>query len=172
MKSTYNPNWFTNEARKQHCLRLKEESESLFMFLTDAVESTLEEDKRHIDCTWDGKKVDVKGYKPSHEKGYVVVEVVNNYGYAGWCSLQSEAEIIAFQFQDHFMIVDKLMLRELVILLCPVYHSSKVIRSNFIQPEEGLYQWCGREGRQDVYTYLTVEDLEGINPEYLDYAFT
>jgi hypothetical protein len=144
----------------------------LFLFLTDARESTLEEDKRHIDCFWDGKKVDVKGFKPSHQNGYVVVEVINGYGYAGWCSLQSEAEAIAFQFSDHFMVIDKLLLRELVILLCPVYHPSKVNRANFISPEDGLYQWCGREGRKDVFTYLTVEDLEGLQPDYLDYAFT
>lgn len=172
MKSTYNPDWFSNETRKEHCLRLKQESEQLFLFLTDARESTLEEDKRHIDCFWDGKKVDVKGFKPSHQNGYVVVEVINGYGYAGWCSLQSEAEAIAFQFSDHFMVIDKLLLRELVILLCPVYHPSKVNRANFISPEDGLYQWCGREGRKDVFTYLTVEDLEGLQPDYLDYAFT
>ena len=166
----YKPDWYQNEGRKKHCLNIAEEGERIFRELTGATKGTLEEDKRHIDYFWEGKKVDVKGLKPMHLDGYILVEMINNYGLPGWASKHSEAEYIAFQFPTEFVVVETRALREITILLCDPYDEEKVFRGNFIKPEDGLYKWLGRHNRKDVFTYLTKDDLVAVKPIYISYA--
>jgi len=166
---SYNPIWFDNEERKDHCLRIAEEGESLFRLLTGATKGTHEEDLQHIDCHWKGKPVDVKGPKPMHSQGYVLVEFLNIYGTAGWCSKNSKAEYIAFQFPSEFLVVKKADLRSLAITLCPKYEIN-IMRRNGIKPEEGLHQWCGRARSKDVFTYLLAEEAYSIADQIIRFG--
>jgi hypothetical protein len=134
MSRSYRPDWYQNEGRKKHCLNIAEEGERIFREITGAQKGTLEEDKRHIDYFWEGKKVDVKGLKPMHRDGYILVEMINNYGLPGWASKHSEAQYIAFQFPGEFLVVQTRQLRELSILLCDPFEEDKVLRANFISP--------------------------------------
>jgi len=169
---TYNSKWYTNDKRKEHCLSIAEDGEELFRTLTGAIQGTFNEDLSHIDCFWNGKAVDVKGLKPMHSKGYVLIEMINTWGTTGWCAKNSKAEYIAFQFPEYFIIVSKQDLRELTILLCPPFNEQEVYRKNFIKPSEGLYKWVGRDFKKDIFTYITLEDLKTIKHEILNYATT
>jgi hypothetical protein len=169
VERSYNPKWYDNEQRKEHCLKLADESEALFMKLTSAEKSTLEQDLKHIDCFWDGVKVDVKGLKPMHLDGYILVEMINTWGTTGWCAKKSKAQYIAFQFEDHFLYVSKERLRELTLLLCPHYRTDEVERRNYITPEEGMHKWVGRANKQDVFTYLTYEEVKGITEKIISF---
>ena len=167
---SYNPIWFDNEERKEHCLAIAEEGEVLFRTLTGAKKSTFEEDLQHIDCFWKGDAIDVKGPKPMHTQGYILVEFLNIYGTAGWCSKTSKAKYIAFQFPNEFLIVDKANLRSLAIMLCPPYNKVVIMRRNRIKPLEGLHQWCGRWRSKDVFTYLLAEEAYSIADEVIRFA--
>lgn len=169
---TYNSQWYTNNKRKEHCLSIAEDGEELFRTLTGAIQGTFSEDLSHIDCFWNEKAVDVKGLKPMHSKGYVLIEMINIWGTTGWCAKNSKAEYIAFQFPEYFIIVSKQDLRELTILLCPPFNEKEVYRKNFVKPSEGLYKWVGRDFKKDIFTYITLEDLKTINHEILNYAIT
>jgi len=83
--------------------------------------------------------------------------MINVYGGAGWCSKDSQAEYIAFQFPEKFLIFNKNTLRKKVIDLCEVY--TQPLRKNRIPIEEGLYKWIGRYNRQDVFTYVKLSDV-------------
>ena len=167
MKRSYNPIWFDNDERKDHCLTIAEIGEQLFRQVTGAVQGTREEDLQHIDCHWKGKKVDVKGLKPMHKQGYLLVEFLNIFGTAGWCSKDSRAEFIAFQFEDHFLIIEKNKLRDYTIARCPSFNLDEVWRQNHISPEAGLYKWCGRYRSKDVFTYILAEEGKKIADEII-----
>lgn len=169
-KKTYNPKWYKNKERKEHCLRIARSGEALFAKLTSAEKTSTEEDKAHKDFIWNGKAVDVKGLKPMHLDGYILVEMQNTWGYHGWAAKQSKAEIIAFQMEDHFIIVDKSDLRDLTISLCEPYGVDAVRRENFVKPEDGLYKWIGRMYKKDIFTYLKISDLDNINKEILSFV--
>jgi hypothetical protein len=161
-KRTYNPNWFHNDARKEHCLAIADAGESLFAKLTNSKPSTLEEDLQHMDCFWDGKAVDVKGLKPMHVKGFVLLEFINIWGKQGWCSRTSKAELIAFQFPEVFYVFKKDDLRDYAISVCPPFDINNVWRDYGIQPEDALHKWVGRLKTQDVFTYCTIGELNEI----------
>jgi hypothetical protein len=165
MSRSYNPIWYDNDKRKHHCLSMAEIAERLFRVVTGASKSTHEEDLRHIDCHWNGKKVDVKGLKPMHKEGYILVEFRNTWGTAGWCSKESEAEYIAFQFTNSFMIVEKNKLRELALSKLDQWDENKVWRQNRIKAQDGLHKWCGRDRSKDVFTYVEVSEVKKIIDE-------
>jgi hypothetical protein len=167
---TYNPIWYETEQRKDHCLAIAEEGEVLFRSLTGAIKGTFEEDLQHIDCYWKGEPTDVKGLKPMHSQGYILVEFINNWGTHGWCSKKSKAKYIAFQFPNEFIIVSKMALRSMAITLCPQYNETIIFRKNYIKPYEGLHKWCGRAGKKDMFTYLLAEELYGIADEKIKFA--
>ena len=168
---TYNKDWFkNNKARKEHCLAIAENGERTFKEITGAKKTSLKEDKEHKDFLFEGKFVDVKGLKPMHLDGYILVEMINSYGYHGWCSEKSKADYIAFQFEDHFVVVGKNDLRELAIRLTPKFSYDTVHRENRVSPKDGLYRWLGRLGRRDIFTYLLVEDLKAIEHKILTYG--
>jgi len=135
------------------------QGEDLFKELTGAVKSSLEDDKKHIDFYWGDKLVDVKGLKGMHLKGFILLEFINVWGGDGWCSLNSKAEYIAFQFPDRFYVMLKNDLRAKAIALCPFFNPDKVHRQNRIPYADALYKWVGRERAKDVFTYLKLEDV-------------
>ena len=146
-----------NKNRLQHSLKIGLDGEALFKEITSAIKSEAAEDKKHIDFHWEGKKVDVKGLKKTQKLGYLLIEMINVYGGAGWCSKDSQAEYIAFQFPERILDLNKNVLRNKVINLCEKY--TEPLRKNRIPIEEGLYKWIGRYNRQDVFTYIKLSDV-------------
>ena len=152
-----------NKDRVQHSVKMGRSAEALFKSLTKAEKTEIDLDKKHIDFFWEGKLVDVKGLKPSHKQGYILIEFVGGYGTRGWCSKQSKAEYIAFQFPERFYVFDKDILRNRTISLCPKYEGEEsVLRKNKTPIKEGLYKWLGRWNRKDVFTYIKFEDVKDI----------
>lgn len=148
--------------RVQHCLNLGKEGEELFRQLTNAIKTDVSEDKQHIDFDWEGKKIDVKGLKPMHKNGFILLEFINVWGYHGWCAKESKAEYIAFQFPEAFYVFRKDDLRNRAIELCEPYSESAVWRENRIKPYDGLGRWLGRYSKKDVFTYLRFVDVEDL----------
>ena len=158
-----------SDDRTAHCISIGKEGEALFKELTGALKSNLADDKKHIDFYWEGKCIDVKGLKPMHNSGFILLEFMNVWGYSGWCAKQSKAEFIAFQFPDRFYLFAKDDLRNRAIELCNEYTEEVVIRKNRIKPSQGLYKWIGRFGKQDVFTYLRIEDVQDLIKQEIHY---
>ena len=158
-----------SDKRTDHCISIGKDGEALFKAITGAVKSDLEDDKKHIDFYWGDKLVDVKGLKPMHKKGYILLEFLNVWGYNGWCAKDSKAEYIAFQFPEAFYVIEKDKLRSRAIELCEEFTQENVIRKNRVKPSQGLYKWIGRFGKQDVFTYLKLEDVKDIIFEKISY---
>jgi hypothetical protein len=151
-----------NEDRVKHCLEMGGKGEDLFKELTSAIKTDVAEDKQHIDFYWEGRRVDVKGPKPMHSRGYILLEMINIWGHHGWCSKESKADYIAFQFPNAFYVFEKTALRNKVVSLCEKYEPSKVRRQNRVKESDGKYKWIGRYGKQDVFTYLEFDDVKDI----------
>lgn len=152
-----------NKDRVQHSIDIGRSGEALFKSLTNARKTEIDLDKQHIDFFWEGKLVDVKGLKRCHKEGYLLIEFIGGYGTTGWCSKNSKAEYIAFQFPERFYVFEKDLLRERTISLCPKYEGEdSVLRKNRVPIEEGVHKWLGRWNRKDVFTYITFEDVKDI----------
>lgn len=158
-----------SDERTKHCISIGKDGEELFKEITGALKSELEDDKKHIDFYWEGKCIDVKGLKPMHKYGYILLEFMNVWGYNGWCAKQSKADYIAFQFPEAFYVIEKDELRLRAIELCETYSQDTLTRKNKVKPSQGLYKWIGREGKQDVFTYLKLEDVEDLIIDILPY---
>jgi len=161
-----------SDKRTDHCISIGKDGEALFKEITGAMKSELEDDKKHIDFYWEDRLVDVKGLKPMHKKGFILLEFLNVWGYNGWCAKDSKAEFIAFQFPEAFYVMEKDALRSRAIELCEDYAPESVTRKNRVKPHEGLYKWIGRDGKQDVFTYLRIEDVQDLIINTLPYAIT
>ena len=148
--------------RVNHCLNLGKQGEDLFRQLTQAIKTDVAEDKQHIDFDWDGKKIDVKGLKPMHKNGFILLEFKNVWGYNGWCAKDSKADYIAFQFPEAFYVFKREDLRKRAIELCETYSEDVVVRQNRVKPYDGLGKWIGRYGKKDVFTYLRFIDVEDL----------
>ena len=136
------------------------EGEKLFRKLFESRDSTEGENIDHVDYFTELGPTDVKGNKPCHKKGYILVELLNVQGRPGWASKESKAENIAFCFDEGIYLVKKDELRLLVIDLCPSFvGEDSVLRKNSVKPEDGAYNWIGRVGRKDVFTYIKKDDL-------------
>lgn len=139
-------------------------SEDLFCDITGAVKGSKEDDFNHIDCYLDGKTYDVKGNKGCHKKGYVLVELKNVQGKSGWCS-KDGADKVAFQFYDCFVVIDNMTLYKFARQKAIQTHNPKrpVWRENAVHKKYGytsvLYRCLGRKGREDVFMYITKDDL-------------
>lgn len=156
--------------RTQNCVSMGKTGEALFKEITGAIKSDLEDDKKHIDFYWGDRLVDVKGLKKMHLSGYVLLEFVNVWGGDGWCSKNSKAEFIAFQFPEAFYVFKKKDLRQRAIDICEKFDKDKVERRNYIPYDEARGKWAGRWNAQDVFTYLKLEDIEDLIFEILPYA--
>lgn len=157
------------ESRTTHCVDVGKSGEALFKEITGAIKSNLEDDKKHIDFYWGDKKVDVKGLKKMHHSGYILLEFINVWGGDGWCSKNSKAEFIAFQFPEAFYVFSKTDLRNRAISLCNPFQEQDVIRKNYIPYEEARHKWVGRWNAKDVFTYLKINDLRDLVCEILPY---
>ena len=158
-----------SDKRTDHCVSIGKDGEALFKELTGAIKSDLADDKKHIDFYWGDKLVDVKGLKPMHNHGFILLEFINSWGNVGWCAKQSKAEYIAFQFSDAFYVFKKDDLRNRVIEKCEDYSPDIVLRKNRVKPEQGLYKWIGRFGWKDVFTYIKFDDVQDLIFEILPY---
>jgi len=158
-----------SEVRTKHCVAIGKDGEALFRELTGAIKSDLPDDKKHIDFYWEGKNIDVKGLKPMHNYGFILLEFINSWGHHGWCSKESKAEYIAFQFPNQFYIFKKDDLRARAIEKCDKYSPDVVIRKNKVKPSQGLYKWIGRFRWQDVFTYLRIEDVMDLLVQEIKY---
>ena len=147
------------KAKQQADYREGKHYEQLFCKLTGAEPGTAAEDRQHIDCHWKGFTVDVKGNKQSHKDGYALVEMKNVAGKDGWAV--SGADLIAFMFPNEFVVVKR---TELMVMAQKkvIAHNTDVkpVRARGVTPEQGLYKVLGRNGRKDVFTYVTKDDLE------------
>jgi len=146
------------------------DSESLFEELTGAAPTDRLHNLQHVDFVWGKWCVDVKGFKKSQREGYVLVEFLNVQGRGGWASKQAKSTHIAFQMEDHFIIVAKNDLRDHTMGLAGPFIQDKVKRSH--RPQKDGYgpvanQYLGREGRRDVYVYIARDELHKIPYEIL-----
>lgn len=109
--------------------------------------------KSHIDfwITKNGKtnSVDVKGLKKSIDDGEVWIEFKNVRGDNGW--LYGDADFIAFQLQDSFLLVNRLSLIDIV--------ESKVNFNVYADKQNALYKLYTRGHRDDQLTKIKVDDL-------------
>ena len=158
-----------SDNRAAHCISIGKEGEALFKELTGAMKSNLADDKKHIDFYWEGKNIDVKGLKPMHKYGFILLEFLNVWGYHGWCSKESKADYIAFQFPDKFYVFKKSDLRERALELCGEFNQNKVIRKNRIPYDDAKYKWIGRYNAQDVFTYLKISDVMDLLVQEIKY---
>ncbi len=106
----------------------------------------------HVDFFIYGKGIDVKGYKKSHSEGFIVVEFKNVNGYAGSCSNESNAEWIAFQFEECFWIVRK----DELLRYC-----RKNVKVEMVNEFKDCYKKLyTRKDRKDLMTRLHLSDLK------------
>lgn len=147
--------------RLEHVKQMGEDAEQLFKEMTNAKKTEEAQDKQHIDFVWEGAKIDVKGMKRSHEFGYILIEMQNVWGYHGWCARQSKAEYIAFLFPQGFHVIKKDDLRIRTLELCEPYNG-QVYRKNWVKCHEMPYSWLGRMGKQDVFAYIRLADVEDL----------
>ena len=155
----------SSQAHIHHSLNIGREAERIFKEITDAIPSTQIQNYLHIDFNLGDKAIDVKGYKKSHESGYILVEFLNVQGKAGWCSSESKNTHIAFQMKDCFILVEKRNLREKCISLCGNFTPQTVLRGNRLHRDgydKVLYKWLGREKREDVFCYIKLFDLTSL----------
>ena len=154
---------------QQQALAAGEFYEKMFMKLTGATpRKSKEEDYAHVDCYLGDVTIDVKGARSCQRDGYVLVEFKNVAGKDGWCSRNS-AQKIAFYFDEGFVVVDTLDLRRLAerkVMANPLNVGGKVTRTNRIGASAGLYLLCGRDGRKDVFTYITKDDLLSLEHDF------
>ena len=106
----------------------------------------------HIDFYLFNMGVDVKGFKESHKQNKVIVEFKNVQGRSGWCSKESKAELIAFEFLDFFVLVKKNELLD----YCRKNVAKEYVE-NFKDCYKKLYQ---RKNRKDLMTKLNLCDLQ------------
>lgn len=138
---------------------------TFFNMFDDIRKSSREEDMfGHYDFVIAGNiKVDVKGAKkinrwdkePNHEIHYV--EFKNVRGCDGW--VLGKADYIAFEYNDTFLLVKRLALKELCL---------NKIKSNEILNVKRLYQYYRREGREDVITLVPTKDIISITTRVLN----
>lgn len=159
----------TNKARSlaspgfiQQCLEIGKKGEEIFQLMTEATPSTRQENFNHIDFHWGDKKVDVKGLRPCHRRGYILLELLNVQGKPGWCSKDSHATHIAFQMEDGFYIFEKGALRNFVIERIGTQWKD-VLRENGLTHRYGYekvsYRYLGRTNRSDIFCYVKSKDL-------------
>ena len=121
----------------------------------DFRKSTKEEDIKHIDFWVYDKGIDIKGYKKSHQEGFIVIEFKNVQGYAGSCSEKSSCEWIAFQFEKCFWILRK----DELLSYC-----RKNVVLEYVDDFKNCYKKLySRKGRNDLMTKIHISDVKEFN---------
>ena len=123
--------------------------------------STIKENKyKHIDCRIKKNNfihtVDVKARKrlsreDKNKKDEIIwIELRNIFGYNGW--LYGEQDLIAFEQENSFIIVNRLSLVDIV--------KTKMKNSLIVNnPYNSLYNKYTRKGRNDLLTTIKRDDL-------------
>ena len=96
---------------------------------------------------------DIKGFKKSHQEGFIVVEFKNVQGNAGSCSDGSGCEWIAFQFENCFWIVRK----EELLTYC-----RKNVAIEYVNDFENCYKKLYSRKRKIKTHNLAIADFTGI----------
>jgi len=168
-----------NMSKQSHIddsVKIGKTAEDLFVELTNSTPTDNLTNIKHADFHYGGKLVDVKGEKESTLAGFVLIEFISVNGALGWIHRKSRATHIAFQIKDQFILVDKDELRKLTLSLCKLQEfdyvdevEERVYRSNNIVEKFGfeniIYKLWGRKNRQDVITYIKIDDLMKLNYE-------
>lgn len=123
--------------------------------------ATQEQQFKHIDFTIGGNiKIDVKGFKQSHSYGFVIVELKNVQGKGGWCSEESEADMIAFDMGMFYHLVPKSWLMTFVK---DIYNASGrlpiLTGPKMPSYDQVLYRLYRRQGRKDLMMVISASDL-------------
>lgn len=106
----------------------------------------------HTDFYLFGMPVDVKGLKESHKKNEIVIEFKNVHGSAGWCSEESKAKIIAFEFIEYFALIKK----DELLKYC-----RNNVQNIYVNKFENCYKKLyTRKNRKDLMTKLKLEDIK------------
>lgn len=111
---------------------------------------------KHWDIKIQGITYDVKAARKISRSDaevqydYTWVELRNVRGLGGW--LVGEAERIAFELQDEFLIVDRIALFEWI--------------TKNLKPEvgKGIYERYQRQNRSDLITLVPMHDIRALNP--------
>ncbi len=117
----------------------------------DIEKTTKNSDIAHVDYVVNGETVDVKGLKPSHKKGLVILEIKNVKGEDGWCS-SNGPQWIAFDFGMFFIEVFNQDLVGLVKSKCDLSVSVDDYK-------DCLYKAYTRTNRKDIITMVTIVDV-------------
>ena len=124
-------------------------------------EATEEEQFQHIDFVIGGGiKIDVKGFKNTHEYGYVLLEFKNVQGKAGWCSEESGAHMIAFDMDHHFLIVPVKWLIQFSREQYIAAGKPPMVTASKMPPYDTmLYKLYQRQNRKDLMMLIRSTDL-------------
>lgn len=132
---------------------------SLFETFTEATKE--ENIYKHIDIIVDGIKVDVKGMKRLNREDANVnpdihyVEFQNVRGDKGW--LYGEADYIAFEQPDYFIMVDR---KKLGKYYCNIMKGkTEVLVSN---SDKKIHTWYTCKGKLDIIILVNTSDLYSI----------
>ncbi len=93
--------------------------------------------------------VDVKGLKQSVKTDEIWIEFKNVRGNRGW--LYGDSDVIAFQLNEGFVLVNRKSLIELV--------ESKTNMLAYSDKDNALYKLYSRAGRDDELTKIKINDL-------------
>jgi len=110
---------------------------------------------KHFDLmTEEGETYDVKALKAvkrggMYQEGYHYVEIKNVNGDLGW--MYGDADYIAFECWDYFIVVDRFKLKMFV--------ESRVEKKFVTNPELAVYRLYTRKGRSDVVTLVKALDI-------------
>ena len=122
----------------------------------EVTKATLQQQFKGIDFTIKGSfSVDVKAMKRLQRQGelqdeYVWLEIQNGRGNKGW--LYKDADFIAFEREEDFVVIKKCYLHELVDNVCN-------LEDKVLTPSECLYKSYTRIGRDDILTMVQMTDL-------------
>lgn len=129
--------------------------EEEFCELTGAESAGQSWERRHVDCFWGEKKIDIKGKKVGVSEGYLLVEFTNVSGARGW--IRGEADAVAFRTDEYFLVVSRQLLLQLAY--DSVAGHTDVVRRNGMGPSESVGRMVGRVGRRDVFTYVRLDEV-------------
>ena len=160
------------KAKIASCEKNGDLAENAFEFLYSHLidrKSTLKENKyNHIDFILkDGRTVDVKAKSKITPNNNICIEVINVYGYAGWCHTLSLVDLIAFEVSDDFVIVQN---KDLIKLL-PDTIPCTIPRQDRMSEDKRLNVFTGRrsskyfETNKDIFTYIPFSFIEQIKIE-------
>jgi len=77
------------------------------------------------------------------------IELRNVAGNPGW--LYGRANIIAQQFEDYFLLINRILLKEFI--------ESRSIKERVTTPQDALYKIYSRAGRKDEITLVNIADF-------------